>query len=130
MFTPLGNGRRIIDLIATDLTADVNVDTLLPHLYFHQLVNHDQKFHLGHIRYSTTKKALLLLLLLYCKLNREDPAKQMKQDEYLQKFICCLNLTHQHKGHKEIADKLKHTIHTYNIGCDDFCSHYCILSYC
>ena len=126
----MDNYRRIIDLIAPDLTADVNVDTLLPHLHCHQLINYDQKFHLGHVRHSTTKKALLLLLLLYCKLNREYHVKQMKQDEYLQKFVCCLNLTHEHKGHEEIADKLKHAMRTYNIGCDNFCSHYCILSYC
>ena len=128
VFTSLDNYRSIVDLIAPDITADVNVDTLLPHLYFHQLINCDQNFHLGHMRHSTAIKALMLLLLLYYKLNRGCCAKE-KQNEYLQKFVCCLNLAHEHKGHKEIADKLKHTMLTYGIGCDSFCSHYCILSY-
>ena len=43
----------------------------------------------------------------------------------LQKFLCCLNLAHDHMGHEDIAEKLKETMQASGIDCNDFCSDYC-----
>ena len=41
------------------------------------------------------------------------------------KVLCCLNLAHEHMGHKDIAEKLRQTMQANGIGCDDFYSDYC-----
>ena len=48
-----------------------------------------------------------------------------KGPESLQKFLCCLNLAHEHMGHKGIADKLKRAMQANGIYCDDFCCSEC-----
>ena len=46
-------------------------------------------------------------------------------DGSLQMFLSGLNSAHEHKGHKELADKLKRHIQTTGIYCTDFCSDDC-----
>ena len=48
-----------------------------------------------------------------------------KGDGSLQMFLSGLNSAHEHKGHKELADKLKKHMQTTGIYCTDFCSDDC-----
>ena len=88
--------------------------TLLPYLQQHQLLTRDQEHYLSSEAHSEGNKALNLLSYL-----------KFKGTGSLQKFLCSLNLACEHKGHKEIADKLKQEMQENDINCDDFCSPKC-----
>ena len=87
------------------------MSALLPYLQQHNLVTRDEEHHLITEVHSDIKKAQLLLGYL-----------KRKGDKSLQKFLCCLNLAHDHLGHKDIAVKLKQTMEANNIKCADFCA--------
>ena len=85
--------------------------SLFPYLRQHHLVTRDEEHHLSIEGHSDVKKAQLLLGYL-----------KTKGDESLQKILCCLNLAHEHSGHKDIAVKLKQKMEANNIKCADFCA--------
>ena len=87
--------------------------TLLPYLIQHHLVTHDEEYHLSGMVYSPVEKSQLLLGYL-----------RQKGPGSLQMFLCCLNLVHEHRGHKDIAEKLKQRMQANGIDCNDFCD-YC-----
>ena len=103
----------ILNSIAPDL-CNTNMATLLPYLLQHHLVTRDEEHHLSGMLYSSVVKSQMLLSYLRCK-----------GCGSLQKFLCCLNLAHEHMGHKDIAEKLRQTMQANGIGCNDFCSDYC-----
>ena len=105
---------KVLDLIAPDFTANLNMVTLLPYLLQHHLVTRNEEHHLSILLHSPSEKAQLLLGYL-----------KTKGDERLQRVLCCLNLAHDHIGHKEVADKLKQIMKDHNIRCADFCSDHC-----
>ena len=104
----------ILNSIAPDFTAKVNMDTLLPYLQKHLLVTRDEEYCLSNIMYRSSKKAQMLLGYL-----------KTKKHGSLQLILCCLNSAHEHIGHKEVADKLKQIMEAKNIKCADFCSDHC-----
>ena len=107
----IGYHDRILNLIAPDFTANVNMDALLPYLQQHHLVTRNEEHHLSSKNHSFIEKAQMLLGYL-----------KTKGDESLQRILCCLNLAHEHIGHKGVADKLKQVLKANNIKCADFCS--------
>ena len=72
--------RTVLDSIATDLTDNVNMDTLLPFLQKHHLVTSDESYQLGNNIHSPGEKVQILLKGL-----------KKKGNECLQRFLCCLN---------------------------------------
>ena len=110
----MGDNRRVLNAIAPDFTALVNMESLLPLLQKHHLVTSNEDYHLMNIIYSPTEKAQKLLGYL-----------NHKGDGCLQKVLCCLNLANEHMGHKEIAEKLKKIMQSSGIDCDNFCSYDC-----
>ena len=75
-----------------EFTANVNIVSLLPYLQQHNLVTRDEEHYLITDMHSDVKKAQMLLGYL-----------KRKGNESLQKILCCLNLAHDHSGHKDIA---------------------------
>ena len=108
------DSQDILNSIAPDFTAKVNMDTLLPYLQKHLLVTRDEEYCLSSIMYCSSKKAQMLLGYL-----------KTKKDGSLQLILCCLNSAHEHIGHKEVADTLKQIMEAKNIKCADFCSDHC-----
>ena len=90
------------------------MDTLLPYLEVHCLVTSDEEYHLKSEQHSPFKKSQMLKDYL-----------RHKGPGSLQMFLCCLNLAHEHMGHKGIAEKLKEAMQASGIDCDDFCSDKC-----
>ena len=90
------------------------MNTLLPYLQEHRLVTLDEEHHLSGTMHSSVVKSQLLLSYL-----------KHKGCGGLQKFLCCLNLAHEHTGHEDIAEKLKEAMQTNGIDCNDFCSDKC-----
>ena len=90
------------------------METLLPYLQQHHLATRDEEYYLTTMLYSSVKKSQMLLGYL-----------KHKGRESLQKFLCSLNLAHEHIAHKGIADKLKKAMQANGISCDDFCSDCC-----
>ena len=105
--------RDILDSIAPDVF-DVSMESLLPFLQSHHLVTQNEQQHLSSTTYIPNDRSQKLLSYMKCK-----------GDESLQKFLCCLNLAHEHTGHKGIADKLKQNLKANGIDCNDFCSDEC-----
>ena len=105
--------RDILDSISPDLN-DVNMEILLPYLQSHHLVTQDDQYHLSSAMYSPHKKSQMLLNCLKHNGNHN-----------LHKFLCCLNLAHEHSGHKGIADKLKQKLKVNDVDCHDVCSDDC-----
>ena len=87
--------------------------SLLPYLIQHDLVTRDEEYHLRCKLHSSVEKSQLLLSYL-----------RHKGPGSLQMFLCCLNLAHEHMGHKDIAKKLKQKMQANDIDCNDFCD-YC-----
>ena len=92
----------------------VNMEVLLPFLQQHQLVTTDEESYLSNMLYSSRQKARWLLSYI-----------KHKGDGTLQLLLCSLHLAHEHKGHKELADKLKRHMRTTGISCTEFCSDDC-----
>ena len=90
------------------------MDTLLPYLLQHSLLTRDEEYHLRNIIYSFSEKAQMLLSYL-----------KSKGDDSLQRLLCCLNLAHEHLGHKIVADRLKQVMQANGVRCTDFCSANC-----
>ena len=90
------------------------MNSLLPYLLQHRLATRDEQYHLNNNNLSFDARSQMLLRYLSCKGHGS-----------LQKFLCCLNLEHDHIAHEGIADKLKQTMQANGIYCDDFCSDYC-----
>ena len=90
------------------------MESLLSYLQKHHLVTRDEEHHLTTILHSSVEKSQKLLGYL-----------KHKGRESLQKFLCSLNLAHEHIAHKGIADKLKKAMQANGIDCDDFCSDCC-----
>ena len=103
-----------LDSIAPEFVALVNVNDLLPYLLQHQLLNRNEEEHLVQFIHTSIEKAQMLLGYL-----------KRKGADSLQKFLCCLNLAHEHTGHKEVADKLKQLMEANGINCTNFCSDNC-----
>ena len=110
----IGDCSRILNSIAANLTALVNLEALLPYLQQHDLLTDKEESYLCNMLYSSTERAQILLSYL-----------RHKGDGSLQMFLCSLNLAHEHKGHKELAEKLKRHMQTTGIYCTDFCSDDC-----
>ena len=110
MFIDYGD---ILDSIAPALK-NVNIVSLFPYLQSHHLVTEDEQYNLSNTIYTPTQKSGMLLKYLKHKGNGS-----------LQKFLCCLNLAHEHTGHKDIADKLEQKLKDSDIECSDFCSDEC-----
>ena len=106
----LDDHNRVLDLIAPDVIALVNVEVLLPFLQQHQLVTADEESYLSSLMYSSRQKARWLLCFI-----------KHKGDGALQLLLCCLHLAHEHKGHKDLADKLKRHMQVTGISYADFC---------
>ena len=104
---------EILNSIAPHLR-DVDIETLLPYLQQHLLVTRHEEHHLTSNMYSPDEKSQMLLGYL-----------KHKGCESLQKFLCSLNLAHDHIGHEGIADKLKKAMQASGIDCDDLCSDCC-----
>ena len=90
------------------------MDTLLPYLQQHFLVTRDEEEHLSSMMHSSREKARMLLSYL-----------KSKGDDSLQKVLCCLNLAHEHIGHKTVADRLKQVMESIGLKCAGFCSNCC-----
>ena len=103
-----------LDSIAPEFVVLVNVNDLLPYLLQHQLLNRNEEEHLGQFIHTSMEKAQMLLAYL-----------KRKGADSLQKFLCCLKLTCEHTGHKEVADKLKQLMEANGIKCTNFCSDNC-----
>ena len=114
VITSLGDHREILNLVAPNLRDHGNTKTLLPYLQKHQLVTSDEEFYLLSNSYSPGDRNQKLTNYL-----------KHKGAESLQKFLCCLNLAHEHAGHKVIADELKQIMQTKGINHNDFCSDDC-----
>ena len=114
VYIVIGDHNRILNSIAPNVTLLVNLESLLPYLQQHHLVTVDEESYLSNSLYSSTKRARMLLSYL-----------KHKGDGSLQMFLCSLNLAHEHKGHKELAEKLKKHMETTGINCTDFCSDDC-----
>ena len=112
--TSLGDYIDILNWITPNFTAHGNMKTLLPYLQKHKLITNTEEYHLKNIMHSPDE--INQMLLSYLK---------KKGDESLQKFLCCLNLAHEHIGHKEVADELKRAMLTKQIDYNDFCSDDC-----
>ena len=110
----IGDRSRILDSIARSLIALVNLEALLPYLQQHHLLTDNEQSYLSNTLYSSTDRAQMLLRYL-----------KHKGDGSLQMFLCSLNLEHEHKGHKDLAKKLKGHMQTTGIHCTDFCSDDC-----
>ena len=87
---------------------------MLPYLQQHHLLTDDEESYLSNMLYSSTERAQMLLKHL-----------KHKGDGSLQMFLCSLNLAREHKGHKELAEKLKRHMQTTGIYCTDFRSDDC-----
>ena len=74
----------------------VNLEALFPYLQQHNLLTDVEESYLSSWLYSSKKRAEMLLSYL-----------KHKGDGSLQMFLCSLTLASEHKGHKELADKLK-----------------------
>ena len=109
-----GDYSRILNLIAPNLISLVNLEVLLPYLQQHQLITDDEESYLSNMLYSSRARAQMLLRYL-----------KHKGDGSLQLLLCCLHLAYEHKGHKELAVKLKRQMQTTGIYCTDFCSDDC-----
>ena len=114
VYIVVGGHGRVLNSIAPDLKTLVNLEALLPYLQQHQLVTVDEESYLSNMLYSSGTRAQMLLGYL-----------KHKGDGSLQMFLCSLNLEREHKGHKELADKLKRHMQTADIYCTDFCSDDC-----
>ena len=114
VYIVVGGHSRVLNSIASDLKTLVNVDALLPYLQQHQLVTVVEESYLSNMLYSSSIRAQMLLGYL-----------KYKGDGSLQMFLCSLNLAHEHKGHKELADKLKRHMQIAGIYHTDFCSDDC-----
>ena len=90
------------------------MESLLPYLQQHHLVTRPEEYYLTSALHSLALKSQTLLSYL-----------KHKGRESLQKFLCSLNLAHEHIGHKIIADGLKKAMQANGIDCDDFCSDCC-----
>ena len=94
------------------------MESLLLHLLQHHLITSDEEYHLSSKIYSPQEKSQKLVRYL-----------KSKGPESLQKFLCSLNLAHDHKQIadklKQIADKLKQKMQDSGTDCDDFCSENC-----
>ena len=110
----IGDCSKILNSIASNLTALVNLEALLPYLQHHHLLTDNEESYLSNMLYSSTERAQMLLSYL-----------KHKGDGSLQMFLCSLNLEYEHKGHKELAEKLKRYMQTTGIYCTDFCSDDC-----
>ena len=110
----VGDNRRVLNSIAPDFTALVNMESLLPFLQKHNLVTGNEEHHLMNMNYSSTEKAQMLLGYL-----------KHKGDGCLQNFLCCLNSADEHMGHKELAEKLKKIMQSSGIHCGNLCSDDC-----
>ena len=87
------------------------MDSLVPYLLQHFLLTGDEAYHLCNMMYSPGEKAQMLIGFL-----------KRKGDESLQRVLCCLNLAHEHMGHKTVADRLKQVMQANGVECADFCS--------
>ena len=116
LFVLLDDHNRILNLIAPDVTALVNMEVLLPFLQQHHLVTVDEGSYLNNFMYSTRDKAQWLLSCI-----------KHKGVGSLQLLLCCLHLADEHTGHKELAENLKKHMQTTGINCTDFCSDDCQL---
>ena len=114
VYIVVGGSGRVLNSIAPDLKTLVNLEALLPYLQQHQLVTVDEESYLSNMLYSSSIRAQMLLGYL-----------KHKGDGSLQMFLCSLNLEREHKGHKDLADKLKRHMQTADIYCTDFCSDDC-----
>ena len=106
----LDDHNGVLDLIAPDVTALVNMEVLLPFLQQHQLVTVDEESYLSSLMYSSWEKARWLLSYI-----------KHKGDGALQLLLCCLHLAHEHTGHKDLADILKRHMQATGISYADFC---------
>ena len=114
VYIVIGDLNKILNLIASKVICLINLENLLPYLQQHQLVTPEEESYLRNSLYSCEKRAQMLLGYL-----------KYKGDGSLQMFLCSLNLAHEHKGHKELAEKLKRHMETTGIYCTDFCSDDC-----
>ena len=112
LFILLDNHSRILNLIAPDVIALVNMEVLLPFLQQHQLVTVDEGSYLNNLMYSTQQKAQWLLSYI-----------RHKGDGSLQLLLGCLHLAHK----LVLAEKLKKHMQTTGIHCEEFCSDDCKL---
>ena len=103
----------ILDSVEADLHNSTDMTTLLPYLIQHRLVTRGEELYLSSMLYCSVMKSQLLLGYL-----------RHKGPGSLQMFLCCLNLAHEHIGHKDIAEKLKQTMQANGLDCNDFC-YYC-----
>ena len=105
VYVVIGGHNRIINSIAPCVTSLVNLGALVPYLQKHLLTEEEESY-LSNMLYSSNTKAQMLLRYL-----------KHKGDGSLQMFLCSLNLAHEHKGHKELAEKLKKHMQTTGIHC-------------
>ena len=111
VYIVIGDHNRILNSIAPYVTSLVNLGALVPYLQKHQLLTDEEESYLSNMLYSSNTRAQMLLRYL-----------KHKGDGSLQMFLCSLNSAHEHKGHKELAEKLKRHMQTTGIYCTDFCS--------
>ena len=114
VYIVIGDHNRILNSIAPYVTSLVNLEALVPYLQKHQLLTDEEESYLSNMLYSSITRAQMLLRYL-----------KHKGDGSLQMFLCSLNLAQEHKGHKELAEKLTKHMQTTGIHCTDFCSNDC-----
>ena len=96
VYIVIGGHNRIINSLALCVTSLVNLGALVPYLQKRQLLTNEEESYLSNMLYSSNTRAQMLLRYL-----------KHKGDGSLLMFSCSLNLAQEHKGHKELAEKLK-----------------------